>query len=113
MNRLVLLLLVAAASLAAAPRDSGFQITTPQDDWPTPPIPPATPPAYTAAPVPNADAYAPAPTPQSDDPQLSPEFFHQKDYYTGQGYTPGSSIYGEQVRRQGPMGGINLKVPLQ
>jgi len=112
MKRLPLLLLIAAASLAAAPRNSGFQIT-PQDDWPVPPVPPATPPPYTAAPVPNLDAYAPAPTPESNDPQFSPQFFHQKDYYTGQGYTPGSSIYGEQVRKQGPMGGINLKVPLQ
>jgi hypothetical protein len=113
MKRLGVILLVAATSLAAAPRDSGFKIVTPSEEWPVPPVPPAAPPAYTAAPVPNIDAYAPAPTPQSNDPHLSPQFFHQKDYYTGQGYTPGSSIYGEQQRKQGPMGGINLKVPLE
>ena len=70
------------------------------------------------------NVFAPAPVPDLDldgsmsrktDPAkvgLSPTLYHQHPTLTGEGYTPNSTMDGEQTRRFLPMPGLNLNVPL-
>jgi hypothetical protein len=74
---------------------------------------PAAPPGYTAAPTPNADAYAPPPPKASRDASLAPGFFTRKDRNRGDGYAPSSSAQIEEERRAKPGAGISLSMPLQ
>jgi hypothetical protein len=69
---------------------------------------------YTNAPVPNTDAAIPfVKDPSKDQAQLGPGVFAPPATgYRGEGYTPGSSVDGEQQRKVKPGGGISLKVPL-
>jgi hypothetical protein len=69
---------------------------------------------YTNAPVPNTDATIPfVKDPSKDQAQLGPGVFAPPATgYRGEGYTPGSSVDGEQQRKVKPGGGISLKVPL-
>jgi hypothetical protein len=45
--------------------------------------------------------------------ELMPELFRQRKTYQGDGYTPGSTVQGEQQKRQKPLPGFNLSVPLE
>jgi hypothetical protein len=80
---------------------------------------PATPPTATAS------AFTPAPMPDPDlDPnsfrhtqparvELTPSLFHERQSFHGDGYTPNSSVEGEQTRKIRPAPGFNLSVPLE
>jgi hypothetical protein len=76
-------------------------------------VPPASPPPFQAAPVPDLDLSAPAQAQRNSGPQLSPDLFNERAYNSGQGYTPGSTIERQQQQRQLPVPGFNLKMPLQ
>jgi hypothetical protein len=101
------------ATIGASPRRSAPIVLSPEDNFPLPPIPPTTPPAFQAAPVPDIDLSAPAQAERNSGPQLSPDLFNQRAYNGGQGYTPGSTIENQQRQRQLPVPGFNLKMPLQ
>ena len=86
-------------------------------------LPPAPPAASHSATLSGFSAFAPAPVPDVDqqgfrrkaDParmQLSPSFYKPQEGPSGDGFTPNSSIYGEQTRRLLPTPGLNLNVPL-
>lgn len=69
---------------------------------------------FTPAPVPDETLEPPASNRrQSNEPNLRPGLFHtQKQLYQGEGYMPGSTIDGEQQKREKPLPGLNLSVPL-
>lgn len=81
------------------------------EDFPLPPIPPDTPPAELAAPVPGSAA-APTPDSSTTGPRVSPGFFSQGTYGTGNGFLSGSTSQNETDRRS-PPAGFKLNVPLQ
>ena len=114
MRRRVLLAAVfGMATMAASPHRAKPLALSPEDNFPLPPIPPATPPAFQAAPMPDLDLSAPEQAQRNSGPQLSPDFFDRRAYNGGQGYTPGSTIERQQQQRQLPVPGFNLKMPLQ
>jgi hypothetical protein len=68
---------------------------------------------YTPAPVPDSEYEVPSATGGQSGPSLRPGFFQQRKSYQGEGYTPGSTIQGEEQRRYKPLPSLNLSVPLQ
>jgi hypothetical protein len=88
-------------------------------------LPAATPTATQAPPAADAAGFTPAPVPNIDlqfgvraEPatvSLAPTVFHQAPTYLGEGYTPNSTLPGTEAttKRIGPVGGLNLSVPLQ
>ena len=112
-RRAVLAAAFAMATMAAAPHRSKPLALPPEDSFPLPPVPPATPPNFEAAPMPDLDLSAPEQAQRNSGPQLSPDLFKQHGYNGGQGYTPGSTIENQQRQRQSPVPGFNLKMPLQ
>lgn len=69
---------------------------------------------YTPAPVPNPDAENPAD--RSSGPsrtELSPGLWRPQKGYQGDGFTPGSTVQGEQTRRYPATPQLNLNVPLE
>jgi len=112
-RRAWLALALGIATIAAAPRRSAPLVLSPDENYPIPPVPPASPPAFQAAPVPDLDLSAPAQAQRNSGPQLSPDLFNGPVYNGGQGYTPGSTIERQQQQRQLPVPGFNLKMPLQ
>jgi hypothetical protein len=101
MVRWLALVLVMTATAAA-----------PAPNLPVPPIPPANPPRYLAAPVPNVDARAPSPVSQ-EGAQLSPYLFRYNNYDPSVGYTPGSRVQTSDDRKILPVPGFTLRVPIQ
>jgi hypothetical protein len=86
--------------------------TAQQEDLPIPPIPPETPPAFSAAPVPDSEL---APAPDEPDPQgarLGPGLFTQRNFGEGNGYLNGSTMQSERDRKT-PPAGFQLNMPLQ
>lgn len=80
------------------------------------PLPRATSPwsGYTPAPMPNSDIDGPAN--RRSEPsrsQLTPRLYLPHASYQGDGYTPNSTVQGEQQRRFHPAPAFNLSVPLQ
>jgi hypothetical protein len=71
-----------------------------------------------------APGFAPAPVPDLDQDggglhrdgpakvELTPNLFHQSQSYLGDGYTPNSTVQGEQTKKIRPTPGLNLSVPL-
>ena len=112
-RRALLAAVFGVATMAASPRRSSPVILSPDENFPLPPVPPAKPPAFQAAPVPDLDLSAPAQAQRNSGPELSPDLFNQRPYNGGQGYTPGSTIERQQQQRQAPVPGFNLKMPLQ
>jgi hypothetical protein len=114
--------LLAASLLTTAASPGGY--APPALAGPAPPLvaiaPKPAPPAAVAPPV-----FVPAPMPDlefEDNAQqkrgpagveLSPNLYHPHQGYLGDGYTPNSTIEGEQNRRLRPMPELNLSVPLQ
>jgi hypothetical protein len=111
-RRTLLTAVFGLAAMGASPRRSA-PILSPDENFPLPPVPPAKPPAFQAAPVPDLDLSAPAQAERNSGPEFSPNLFNQRAYNGGQGYTPGSSIERQQQQRQLPVPGFNLKMPLQ
>jgi hypothetical protein len=71
-------------------------------------------PSFSPAPVPDVDQDGVgAPKTGPSRVVLTPSFYHQRDRTKGDGYTPNSTIYGEQTKRLRPAPGINLRVPLE
>jgi hypothetical protein len=74
---------------------------------------------------PAASGFTPAPVPDLDQDdgsfrksgpskvEVTPNLFHQRETKSGDGFTPNSTIFGEQTKRLRPAPGINLSVPLQ
>jgi hypothetical protein len=109
--------LAAAAVLAGAagtPKSSPFAMATPL-------LPSGT--SLQASPPP--EVFTPAPMPDPDQTnsswlkaapakvEVSPNLFHTRQSYLGDGYTPNSTIQGEQTKRIHPAPGLSLSVPLQ
>jgi hypothetical protein len=74
----------------------------------------AAPSAFTPAPVPDLDQddY----TFRKNGPakvEVTPNLFHQRETVSGDGFTPNSTIFGEQTKRFRPTPSLNLSVPLQ
>jgi hypothetical protein len=111
-RRTLLAAVFGLAAMGASPRRPA-PILSPDENFPLPPVPPAKPPAFQAAPVPDLDLSAPAQAERNSGPEFSPNLFNQRAYNGGQGYTPGSSIERQQQQRQLPVPGFNLKMPLQ
>jgi len=75
--------------------------------------------------TPNADGYTPAPVPNMDQaaplqralgpaqPEWKPGLFTSQSTYRGEGYTPGSSVQGNENRNVHPAPLLSLDVPLQ
>jgi hypothetical protein len=69
--------------------------------------------------------FAPAPVPDIDKDggalhkagpakvELTPNLFHQRQTYQGDGYTPYSTVQGEQTKKIRPAPGFNVSVPLE
>jgi hypothetical protein len=102
----------------AAARRPAAETTLPpevaqQEDLPIPPIPPETPPAFSAAPVPDSEL---APTPDDPDASggahLGPGLFTQRNFGEGNGYLNGSTMQSERDRKT-PPAGFQLNMPLQ
>ncbi len=88
-------------------------------------LPPTTPGSLKQTPSTPLPVYAPAPMPDQDlqspdmaravptGPALAPSLWHpkQKDV-SNNGYVPGSTMQSEQVRREKPLPGLHLIVPL-
>jgi hypothetical protein len=76
--------------------------------------PPADPgPQFEPAPMPDADLYPPVA--HVDNPQaaqLTPSLFQPKNQYRGDGFSPGSTVQGNQERLLKPTPGLSMKVPL-
>ncbi len=70
-------------------------------------------PGFTPAPVPNLDLEPPVRPGGRSSAAVSPELFHMQRYYQGEGFTPGSTIQDEQSKRQKPLPGISVSMPLQ
>ncbi len=70
-------------------------------------------------------AFTPAPVPDLDQSESSlhkagpakiavvPSLFHQRETTSGEGFTPNSTVFGEQTKRLHPAPSLNLSVPLQ
>jgi hypothetical protein len=119
MGRILALLGLAAATMAASPPSGSFNSGLVYQEATIAPMTgtaPAEPPAegYTPAPVPDADQAAPVQR-QLGPPQaeLTPGIFTAQSTYRGEGYTPGSSIEGTENRNVKPAPGFSLNVPLQ
>jgi hypothetical protein len=115
---LVVLGIAATAHSALAAQQRGQVPLTLQapaenpEDFPLPPIPPDTPPAESAAPVPGSTS-APRQEGGANGPQVSPGFFSQgSDGAGGNGFLSGSTSQSEAQRRS-PPAGFKLNVPLQ
>ncbi len=110
-------LLAAALLLGAASPRSFVPLAS------TDPLSP--PPAVTAPKAASFSAFSPAPVPDIDQEdgtarksgpqrmQLTPSFFKPREGPSGDGFTPNSTVYGEQTKRLLPTPGLNLNVPLQ
>jgi hypothetical protein len=71
-------------------------------------------PAYTPAPMPDADLYAPLPPTQPQaSAQLGPQVIYPDKQYRGDGFFPGSTSQSVQQRLLKPAPGISLTMPLQ
>ena len=116
-------MVLAAAALfgaAASPNSSRpFAVVAPAPQ-PGPPVAEApqaeSPPAFTAAPMPDQDFDASAVNPpKSSQVELTPTLFHQKAGFAGDGFVPNSTVDNDEARRQTlrPMGELSLSVPLQ
>jgi len=112
------LLLTAGASqppgtpVALADPIGGTALAAPQL-VPARPAPGAALPTFAPAPVPDLDLDDGAF--HRDGPakvELTPNLFHQHQSFLGDGYTPNSTIQGEQTKRLRPTPGLNLSVPL-
>jgi hypothetical protein len=69
---------------------------------------------FTPAPVPNLDLDGTVPYRSGPaSVRLLPSFFHQQDTVKGAGFTPNSSIFGEQMKKLRPAPGLTLSVPLE
>jgi hypothetical protein len=100
----------AAARRPAA--ETALPPETAEQDLPIPPIPPDTPPAFSAAPVPDGE---PAPTPAEPPSQgasVGPGVFSQRNFGEGNGYLYGSTMQSEMDRKT-PPAGLQLNMPLQ
>ncbi|WP_158745606.1 hypothetical protein [Acidisphaera sp. L21] len=107
------LLLPMALLLAGA----GITPTTPMPEFSLstrggPPALPPPPPGFTAAPTPDADAFAPVAR-ASKDASVGPGIFNRRDQYRGEGLSANSSAQIEQDRRVMPGAGLKLSMPLQ
>ncbi len=72
-----------------------------------------------------ATGFTPAPMPDLDQNdgslgktgpakvEVTPGLFHRHENQTGDGFTPNSTIFGEQTKRLHPAPSLNLSVPLQ
>lgn len=89
---------------------AGFEVSPTDNTLPVPPIPPPTPQAYSAAPVPGEAT--PVPEAQATGAHISPELFNPKFYDEGDGYLAHSTMHTEQDRRV-PPAGLQLSMPLQ
>ncbi len=45
--------------------------------------------------------------------EVMPSLFHQRETTSGDGFTPNSTVFGEQTKRLHPAPSLNLSVPLQ
>ena len=96
---------------AAAPVASNTPLVV---THPASPLAPAAPgDNFTPAPMPNLDLdgstlHKPGPV----GVVVTPRLFRERQPTVGDGYTPNSTIDGEQTRRFRPMPGLNLNVPL-
>lgn len=68
---------------------------------------------YTPAPVPNPDLGWHAPSVSPAHTELTPGFYHPQQGYRGDGFTPGSTIQGEEQRRYRPLPSLQLSMPLE
>jgi len=78
-----------------------------------------------ALPQSSASGFTPAPVPDLDQDdatahksgpakvEVMPGLFHQHETTPGEGFTPNSTIFGEQTKRLHPAPSLNLSVPLQ
>jgi hypothetical protein len=101
----------AALAGAAAPVASNAPLVV---THPAPPLAPAAPSGnFTPAPMPNLDLDGS--TFRKTGPAgvvVTPMLFRERQPTVGDGYTPNSTIDGEQTKRFRPMPGLNLNVPL-
>lgn len=67
---------------------------------------------YTPAPVPNENVERPGHGGQRAHTELTPGLYRPGKSYLGDGYTPGSTIQGEEQRRYKPLPNLSLSVPL-
>lgn len=119
MFRALLLTIGAVATVAAAPSKYSL-LTTPSFQEDTVSLEQAGQAAasagndFTPAPLPNSDASAPIlRTLGPETAQFTPGLFQRETTFRGNGYTPGSTVDGNEQRRFNPSPGINMKVPLQ
>jgi hypothetical protein len=88
-------------------------------------VDPVLPPEVIAPPAASPTGFTPAPMPDIElnsgivrDPGpakvgLAPSLFNEHPTYQGDGFTPNSTVQGEQTKRIRPAAGFNLSVPLQ
>ncbi len=68
---------------------------------------------FEPAPMPDADLYPPVPhTDETKSASVTPSLFRPKDQYRGDGFSPGSTVQGNQERLLKPAPGLSMKVPL-
>ena len=67
---------------------------------------------YTAAPVPNRDAFGPQAS-RNNGARFSPDLFAAQDFNKGDGYLNGSTVGAEQRAHLKPTPGFRLDMPLQ
>ncbi len=100
---------------ASPSRGLSLQVpSTPGQNLPLPPRPPAAPPAsaYAPAPLPNRDLEYGNSLPSRAGTQVSPSLFTRKDEFRGDGFGKGSTAQSEQERRVRPGAGLSLRMPL-
>jgi hypothetical protein len=68
--------------------------------------------AFAPAPVPDIDQQGVRQKPGPARMELTPSFYKPREGPSGDGFTPNSTIYGEQTKRLLPTPGLNLNVPL-
>jgi hypothetical protein len=78
---------------------------------PLPPIPPATPPSDTAAPVPDVDLHAPIAV-ATEETRLRLRLFRMQRYDASRGFLPGSRYESSEDRKPIQTPGFIVSVPL-